>query len=143
MIDDDQDDLFSSRLFDWNEMRSAAHGRMRSAVRGRKVRTNHDQERPERAVKAPAQRVKTADLLAFPGERRLAFVRRQAERMASMPAERAEAYLRQHLAIQGDVMRRRGLQEARVQRVLRGLESSVRAELFRRVLVPSDGGNPA
>ena len=61
--------------------------------------------------------------------------------MASMSSDRGEAYLRQQLAIQGALMLRRGLAEARVRRVLRGLEGAVRTELWRLMLLHE--GHPA
>jgi hypothetical protein len=132
MADDDQDDDIA---FDWRLVRESARECRRPGSR-------HDRATRRRSP-VPVPRMRTADLLAFPGERRVAFVRKQAARMALMPAESAEAYLHQQLAIQGDAMRRRGLAEARLKRVLRGMESAVRGELFRRVLLPSDGGHSA
>ena len=55
--------------------------------------------------------------------------------MANMSTEKGEAYLRSQLAIQGDSMRRKGIDETAIARVQRDLQSAIRAELFRRVLL--------
>ncbi len=60
---------------------------------------------------------------------------RQAAKMAAMRAEAAEAYLRRQLVIQGDAMRRKGIEEAAIACVLHDLQSAIRAELFRCVLL--------
>jgi len=86
-----------------------------------------------RAIKP--RRQTTAHLIPFPSNRRRAFVEKQAQTMAKMPAEKAEAYLRSQLAKQGDSMRRKGIEEAAIAPVLRDLQSTIRAELFRRVLL--------
>jgi uncharacterized protein DUF6074 len=63
--------------------------------------------------------------------------------MAAMSERKAEAYLRQQIAIQADVMRRRGIEEGDLALVLRGLEGAIRAELFRCMLLPSCPKEPA
>jgi hypothetical protein len=88
------------------------------------------------AVKVRRQR--TAHLIPFPSNRRRAFVEKQAQTMARMPLEKGDAYLRSQIAIQGDSMRRKGIEEEAIGRVLRDLQSAIRAELFRCVLL----GNP-
>jgi uncharacterized protein DUF6074 len=55
-----------------------------------------------RAVNAPLRRRKTAHVIPFPSNRRGAFIRKQADTMAKMSADKGEAYLRSQLAIQGD-----------------------------------------
>ena len=95
------------------------------------------------AVKAaPLRRQKTAHLIPFPSNRRRAFIEKQASTIAKMSAEKGEAYLRSQLAIQGDSLRRKGIDEAAIARVQRDLQSAIRSELFRRVLL-SDPREPA
>jgi Family of unknown function (DUF6074) len=95
------------------------------------------------AVKAaPLRRQKTAHLIPFPSNRRRAFIEKQASTIAKMSAEKGEAYLRSQLAIQGDSMRRKGIEEAAIARVLRDLQSAIRGELFRRMLL-NDPREPA
>ncbi len=81
------------------------------------------------------RRQTTAHLIPFPSNRRRAFVEKQARTMANMSTEKGEAYLRSQLAIQGDSMRRKGIDETAIARVQRDLQSAIRAELFRRVLL--------
>jgi hypothetical protein len=50
--------------------------------------------------------------------------------------------LRSQLAIQGDSLRRKGIDEAAIARVQRDLQSAIRFELFRRVLL-TDPREPA
>jgi Family of unknown function (DUF6074) len=66
-----------------------------------------------RAVNAPLRRRKTAHVIPFPSNRRGAFIRKQADTMAKMSAEKGDAYLRSQLAIQGDSMRRKGIDDLR------------------------------
>lgn len=84
---------------------------------------------------AKLRRQTTAHLIPFPSERRGAFIRKQADTIAKMPAEKGDAYLRSQLAIQGDSMRRKGIDEPAIARALRDLQSAIRVELFRRVLL--------
>ena len=84
---------------------------------------------------AKVRRQTTAHLIPFPSQRRGAFIRKQADTIAKMPAEKGDAYLRSQLAIQGDSMRRKGIDEPAIARALRDLQSAIRAELFRRVLL--------
>jgi len=86
-----------------------------------------------RTTKLRQQR--TAHLIPFPSNRRRGFVEKQAQTMAKLPVEKAEAYLRSQLAIQGDSMRRKGIDEVAIGRVLRDLQRAIRAELFRQVLL--------
>jgi uncharacterized membrane protein len=90
--------------------------------------------KPDRGGDRLPVRRKTAALIAFPAHRRRGFVRRQALRMATMTEPKAQAYMRQQLAIQADMMRRRGFDEGAVSKVVRGLESAIRAELFGCIL---------
>lgn len=91
---------------------------------------------------AKVRRQKTAHLIPFPSNRRRAFVEKQAQTMAKMSVEKGDAYLRSQLAIQGDSMRRKGIEEKAIARVLRNLQSAIRGELFRHVLI-SDPRDPA
>ena len=68
--------------------------------------------------------------------RRHAFVRKQAAQMAKMSRDGASAYLREQLMIQGQAMRRKGIDDAAIGATLRTLESAIRSEMFRQILTP-------
>jgi Family of unknown function (DUF6074) len=86
---------------------------------------------------------KTATITPFPAARRSAFIRKHAERLATLTPTHADADLRHQLKIQADTMRRRGVAENVVVREIRSLESSIRAELWRVVLLPDQPSGPA
>jgi hypothetical protein len=68
----------------------------------------------------------------FPLRRRLAFVRKQAARIAELSSKLdADAHLRQQLAIQADTLRRKGVAEGAISQEIRGLESAIRSEAWR------------
>jgi hypothetical protein len=108
----------------------------------RKERRREQNKAEVHAAKPLQRRPKGARVIPFPSARRSAFVRKQAEMMAGMPAESGEAYLRSQLAIQGNTMRRKGIDEAAIARVLRDLQGVIRAELFRSILL-SNPRDPA
>jgi hypothetical protein len=86
----------------------------------------------------------TASVIPFPADRRRAFVRRQAAQMAKMSRDGASAYLREQLMIQGQAMRRKGIDDAAIGATLRTLESAIRSEMFRQILTPPlPGGDSA
>jgi Family of unknown function (DUF6074) len=71
----------------------------------------------------------SASVIAFPPARRYAFIRRHAARMAQMPAQRAESYLRQQLRIQAETAQRRGISAREVKHLVMVLESETRAHM--------------
>lgn len=77
-----------------------------------------------------------AVILAFPTARRRGLVRALAEQMANRSADEAERHLRLQLHRQTLVLRRRQLADDVVERQVHTLEQAVRAELWRRVLMP-------
>jgi hypothetical protein len=80
---------------------------------------------------------KTASLiLPFPPARRLGLVRKLAAQMLARAPNAAEAHLRQQLQYQYRVLRRKGIADDVARRELRALESAVRAELWRLVMMP-------
>lgn len=112
--------------------RLVARGHLESVADGSKIKGFR---LAVRAAKPAARRPKGASVIPFPSSRRRAFVERQATMMAQMSADGAEAYLRSQLAIQGDTMRRKRIDEAAIAHVLRELQAAIRAELFRKVLL--------
>jgi hypothetical protein len=92
------------------------------------------------AIEAPVMaQPPTATVTPFPSARRGSFIRKQAERMKTLTPTHSDAHLRQQLKIQADTMRRRGVTEDVIAREIRALESGIRAELWRVVLLPDQG----
>ena len=89
-----------------------------------------------RPKKNAAKAEPTASIIPFPADRRHAFVRKQAAQMAKMSRDGASAYLREQLMIQGQAMRRKGIDDAAIGATLRTLESAIRSEMFRQILTP-------
>jgi hypothetical protein len=79
---------------------------------------------------------KSASLIPFPAARRHAFVRKLAAQMLARAPHTAEAHLRQQLDYQCRVLRRKGIADDVARHDLRALESAVRAELWRLVMMP-------
>jgi Family of unknown function (DUF6074) len=79
-------------------------------------------------------------IVPFPQVRRRRFVARNAIRLAGLSYKTAEKLLAATLRQQTEVMARRGIPAAIVEREIRSLESAIRAELWRQVLLrPGDG----
>jgi hypothetical protein len=93
-------------------------------------------------AKAPAA-LPTATITPFPSARRGAFIRKHAERMTTLTPTHSDAHLRHQLKIQADTMRRRGISEETIAREIRSLESSIRTELWRLVLLADQPSGPA
>lgn len=79
---------------------------------------------------------RAAKLIPFPLARRHDLVLRLARQMAARSPDGAEQHLQQQLQRQATVMRRKGITAAAVAYQVRSFESSVRAELWRLILVP-------
>lgn len=77
-------------------------------------------------------------ILPFPLHRRSRFVLKQAERLLELGAHAAEANLFRLLQQQRDVLLRKGVDPARVDRECRELEAAIRATAWR--LVFTGGG---
>jgi hypothetical protein len=82
----------------------------------------------------------TSKVVPFPQVRRRRFIARHAIRLTGFPYKTAEKLLAATLRQQAEVMARRGIPAAIVEREIRSLESAIRAELWRQVLLqPGDG----
>jgi Family of unknown function (DUF6074) len=76
----------------------------------------------------------------FPQVRRRRFVTRNAIRLAGLPHKTAEKILAATLRHQALVMSRKGILAAVIASETRSLESAIRAELWRQVLLRPDDG---
>jgi hypothetical protein len=82
----------------------------------------------------------TAKVVPFPQVRRGRFVARHAIRLAGLPHKTAEKLLAAAIRQQAGSMARKGIPAAVVERESRSLESAIRCELWRRVILrPGDG----
>jgi hypothetical protein len=79
-------------------------------------------------------------IVPFPQIRRRSFVARNAIRLAGLPHKTAEKLLIATLKKQADVMARKGIPAAVVERESRNLECAIRAELWWQVLLRPDDG---
>ena len=82
----------------------------------------------------------TAAVLPFPIMRRHGFVAKQVAHASLMNPDAGVRYLQYQLKLQGDAMRRRGVDEHIVQRELRCMASAIRAAFAQRTARP--GGKP-
>jgi hypothetical protein len=81
----------------------------------------------------------TPKVVPFPQIRRRRFVARNAIRLAGLPHKTAEKLLVATLRQQAEVMARKGIPAEVIERESRGLETAIRAELWRQVLLrPGD-----
>jgi hypothetical protein len=79
-------------------------------------------------------------LIPFPQIRRRRFVMRHAIRLAGLPHKTAEKLLAATLRQQAEVMARKGIAAAVIERESRSLENAIRAELWRQIIFrPGDG----
>jgi len=115
-MSDDEDDL----LFDWHTVTTAVGERRRCG--GRRDRS------PTVALLPRAQ------MIPFPLARRRDFVSGLAGQVASRTAAAGDLHLLQQLDRQRDVLARKGIPKAAIERELSSLSSAVRAELWRLLL---------
>jgi Family of unknown function (DUF6074) len=85
----------------------------------------------------------SAAITPFPSARRTGFIRKHAQHMATLTPTHSEGYLRHQMKIQSDTMRRHGVAEDAIAREIKSLESSIRSELWRVVLLPDQPSGPA
>jgi uncharacterized protein DUF6074 len=82
----------------------------------------------------------TSKVVPFPQVRRRRFVARNAIRLAGLPQKTAGKLLAATLKQQAEVMARKGIPPALIERERRTLECAIRAELWRQVILrPGDG----
>jgi hypothetical protein len=79
-----------------------------------------------------------ASIIPFPQARRRRFIVRTAARLASVSEKTAEKLLAAALQQQAATMARKGVPPALVDRESRNLECAIRAELWKRILLPDD-----
>jgi hypothetical protein len=82
--------------------------------------------------------MKRALVIPFPQAQRRRFVLRMAVRVTGASAKTGEKLLVAMLRRQAAVMSRKGIPLDVVQRECRKLESAIRAEMWRRLLLPDD-----
>jgi hypothetical protein len=82
----------------------------------------------------------TSKVVPFPQIRRRRFVIRNAVRLAALPYKTAEKLLAAKLRRQAEVMARKGIPAAMIESESRSLESAIRAELWRQVVLQTDDG---
>jgi hypothetical protein len=73
----------------------------------------------------------TAAVVPFPLARRRTMIDRQARYAAELNPDAAERHIQQQLKIQGDAMRRKGIDEDLIARELHCMETAIRALLLR------------
>ena len=83
----------------------------------------------------------TAAILPFPIARRRAFISKQAAQAALMHPEAGVQYLRHQLNVQAEAMRRKGVDEALIQRELRCMGQAIRAAFIKNHVAQS-GSDP-
>jgi len=73
----------------------------------------------------------TACILPFPIARRRAFISKQAAHAALMHPDAGVRYLQHQLDVQAEAMRRKGIDEALIQRELRCMGQAIRAAFIK------------
>ena len=73
----------------------------------------------------------TASIVPFPLARRRNMITRQSRYAAELNPDAAERFIQQQLKIQGDSMRRRGIEEDLIDRELKCMEFEIRSRLNR------------
>lgn len=71
----------------------------------------------------------SASVVPFPLVRRRALIEKQARYAASINADAAERHIQNQIALQGDTMRRRGIDEELIVREMQCMEAAIRAAL--------------
>jgi hypothetical protein len=82
--------------------------------------------------------MKPALVIPFPQARRGRFIARLAARITAVPTKTGEKLLIASLKQQAAAMSRKGIQPDRVKGECHTLECAIRAEMWRRVLLPDD-----
>ena len=75
-------------------------------------------------------------VIPFPQARRRRFISRNAARLAAAEPKTAEKLLFAILRQQSDVMARKSIAPAQIERECRSLEVEIRAQLWRQILTP-------
>lgn len=80
----------------------------------------------------------SAELHPFPISRRIDLVRSVARGMLSRAPDQAEQHLQSSADRQAMVLRRRGIEQAIINREISAFVSAVRAEVWHRVMTPQE-----
>jgi hypothetical protein len=75
----------------------------------------------------------TTTIVPFPLARRRSMIQRQASYAAELNPDAAERHIARQLQVQGDAMRRKGIDENLIARELKCMEGAIRAMLLRAV----------
>jgi Family of unknown function (DUF6074) len=75
-----------------------------------------------------------AEVIPFPLTRRRTFIERQAGRVAELNHDAGERHIAHQLNVQAVAMRRKGIDEGRIAREIRCMESAIRVSLSRLLL---------
>jgi Family of unknown function (DUF6074) len=95
---------------------------------------------PQKARYQHSSEAAVSKIVPFPQIRRRRFVTRNAIRLAGLPHKTAEKLLAATLRQQAEVMARKGIAAAVIERESRSLENAIRAELWRQIIFrPGDG----
>ncbi|KRR11287.1 hypothetical protein CQ12_05525 [Bradyrhizobium jicamae] len=76
----------------------------------------------------------TATIVPFPLDRRRTFIERQANRAAELNPDAGERHILYQLEVQRAALRRKGVDDALIERELRCMESAIRASLQRLLM---------
>jgi hypothetical protein len=82
----------------------------------------------------------TSKILPFPQIKRRRFIMKAVTRLVSVPAKTAEKLFTAALKQQAEVMARKGIPAEVIERETRNLESAIRTELWRQILLRPDDG---
>jgi hypothetical protein len=94
-------------------------------------RQNRAEPRGKRRRSPPAR----ANVTPFPLASRHTFVKRLASQVASHSIESGEAHMLHQVLRQGQILERKGVRPRMIKRELRALTATVRAELWRLVIL--------
>jgi hypothetical protein len=75
-----------------------------------------------------------AVVLPFPTTHRWAFIERQARRAAELNPDAGERHIAYQIEVQATAMRRKGIDEALIQREIRCMETAIRTSLQRLLM---------
>jgi len=80
--------------------------------------------------------IAAAIILPFPLARRQTMIDRQARYAAELSPDAAERHIQQQVKIQGDAMRRKGIDESLISRELQCMKTAIRSALCRASFAP-------
>jgi hypothetical protein len=90
------------------------------------------------ALGTPDRGVQMTFVIPFPQTRRRPFIMRMASRVTAVSAKTGEKLLAAALRQQAEAMARKRISRDLIEQECRKLEGAIRAEIWRRVLLPDD-----